>query len=187
MQSFSSNVSLDVAFDYFKNNKNRFIAAINSLPPFGATHTKDAFEFTKAQFTQAKLKYPDRDFTLVFISDGIPEKDDEIGRALCPNDNLSLADPRYCTQDPRGALGTCRCFNYGQDPTSVAQEMKNSGVRIFTIGYVYSEDEFFKDDLKGLMERVASSREDFYPAPINNQLTTILQSITTKICKDEGK
>ncbi len=180
MQSFSDYPVLNVPFDYFKNVGNLFIGSVNSLFPFGATHTKDAFVFAKSQLDGARSNFPGRNLTLVFISDGIPETGQ--ANASCPGGKGE--DSRYCEENPRSP-GACRCFDVNQDPTPVASEIKKSGVRIFTIGYIHDEDNKFKADLTDLMKRVASSPDDFYQAPISNQLTDILQSISTKICKDE--
>ena len=177
----SRNITADVPFDYFKNNKQLFVTSIINLNPEGGTSTKDAFIFAKTQLDLAKQNFPDRKYTLVFISDGIPETLEQ--NTSCPSDT-SCRD-QYCALR-KGIFGdTWRCFDPNQDPTSVASEIKNSGVRIFTIGYVDDTEAKFNTELTALMKRVATAPEDFYPAPINNQLTTILQSITTKICKDE--
>lgn len=175
--TYSSNPSIDVPFDYFKNNKSRFINSINSIYPDGGTYTKNAFEVAKAKFAQAKIKFPGSKFTLIFISDGIPET--SATNNLCPGGKGP--DSKYCTSSPNKP-SACRCFATEQDPTSVANEIKSQDVRIFSIGYINEEDDKFKDDLTELMTNVASSPDDFYIAPITNQLTSILQRISTKIC-----
>jgi len=173
-----------VAFDYYKNNKTKFANAILNMTPYQATHSKDAFVKVKADLDTAKVKYSDYKFNLVFISDGIPESQAGLDR-LCPTGNLadSTTDSRYCgphANDP----SQCRCFDPEQDPTAVATEIKNSGVRIFTIGYIHDiNDARFQADLTELMKRVASSPTDFYQAPSDNKIEGILAAITEKICK----
>ena len=189
MQTFSGgltpdsrNITADVPFDYFKNNKTQFVSSIINLFPDGGTSTKDAFVFAKTQLDLAKQNFPDRKYTLVFISDGIPETLKQ--NTDCPSD--TSCRNQYCAQKT-DFLGNIRwrCFDPNQDPTPIAAEIKASGVRIFTIGYVDDTEAKFNTELTALMKRVATAPEDFYPAPITGQLTTILQSITTKICKDE--
>ncbi|OGH37733.1 MAG: hypothetical protein A3B44_00500 [Candidatus Levybacteria bacterium RIFCSPLOWO2_01_FULL_38_21] len=177
MQTFSDFPSADVPFDYFRNVKSQFINAVYSIYADGGTSTKDAFTFTKSKLDNAMPKFPNQKFSLIFISDGVPETL-ATNIALCPGGN---PDPTYCTYSPT-TPGACRCFDTNQDPTQVADEIKKSGVRIFTIGFIHDEDLKFQNDLTELMKRVASSPNDFYQAPINNQLTDILQQISVKIC-----
>jgi hypothetical protein len=171
-----NDITVDIPFNLFKNVKNLFLSAIARLDPEGGTPTKDAFIVAQQEFARAKTQYPTRDFSMVFISDGIPET--LANNRLCPGGSNS----RYCTPDPRGG---CRCFDVNQDPYLIADQIKQSGVRIFSIGYIHEETEQkFKDDLTNLMRRVASSEEDFYFAPIDNQLTGILSQITKEICEN---
>ena len=177
MQTFSDTPTSVVPFDYFKNVKSQFLSAISALFPDGGTYTKDAFTFVKPRLDTARAKFPNYKFSLIFISDGVPET--AVANAACLGG--PGPDSRYCgpsTTTP----GACRCFDVNQDPTPVANEIKNSGVRIFSIGYINDEDLKFKNDLTDLMKRVASSPDDFFPAPIDNQLTNILQQISVKLC-----
>ncbi|MDO8657480.1 MAG: VWA domain-containing protein [Candidatus Levybacteria bacterium] len=175
MQLFSVYPFETVKFDYFKNNKTSFINAVNAMYPISATHTKDAFNFVKPIITNAKNKYKDKKIALVFISDGVPETG--ANNNACPGGQNS----DYCGPNPLNSQA-CRCFDTNQDPTQPASEIKNAGIRIFSIGYISSEDDKFKEKLRTLMTNVASSPSDFYEAPITNQITEILKQITTKIC-----
>lgn len=171
---------LNVPFDYFKNNKTQFAKAVQLMVPVRGTYSRNAFIAEKQLLDAARIKFPQYKFNLVFISDGIPESDQALNK-YCP-DGLSTADKRYCTEK-KGYSGQCRCFAPDQDPTDIASQIKQSGVHIFTIGYVHDEDTFFQDDLTTLMKNVATDpNNDFYFAPIDNQLTDILQKISTKIC-----
>ncbi|MEK7558879.1 MAG: vWA domain-containing protein [Patescibacteria group bacterium] len=175
-----------VPFDYFKNNKGDILNTINTMIAKGGTHSKDAFNAIKTDLAVAQAKFPGYKFNLVFISDGIPETLAQ--NTLCPGGTGSSST--YCTDDPD--IG-CRCFDPSQDPTSVATEIKATGVRIFTIGYIHdirdakfnSTDPSAPASLVNLMKRVASNPDtDFYFAPIDNQLNEILGQISTKICSD---
>lgn len=162
-----------VPINLFKNNKSQFISKVNSMVAIGGTMTRTAFEYEKTLLDSAKAKYPNNQFNLVFISDGVPET--SAGNACAQ----TAGCPLTCGVHPDG---TPRCFDTSQDPTSVANEIKNSGIRIFSIGYVSSEDDTFKNILQTLMTNVASPG-DFYPAPSNGEITNILQQIVTKVCK----
>jgi len=182
MQSYSDPLfgpTIDVPINYFKEAKSQFLSAVSKLSPNGGTYSKDAFSFTKPLLDSARVKFPDHKFFLIFISDGVPETKEGLQR-LCP-EGPQKADPIYCEPKPSNP-SECRCFDTTQDPTSVANEIKLSDVRIFTIGYIHDEDLKFKDDLRRLMTNTASSPTDFYEAPIDNQLTDILSQISQKLC-----
>lgn len=182
MQSYSEPAfgpTSDVPINYFKNVKSQFSSAVSRLFPNGGTHSKDAFSFAKPLLDAARSKFPNHNFSLIFISDGVPETRDGT-RRLCPN-GPDTADQRYCGPKPDNPT-QCRCFDTDQDPTSVANEIKNSGVRIFSIGYIHDEDLKFQNDLRTLMTNVASSPTDFYEAPIDNQLVNIFSQISQKLC-----
>lgn len=185
MQSFSDWEKEDVTFGYFKDKKQEFLRAISLMQPDSATHTKDAFILTSTLLPSAMARYPKQKFNLIFISDGVPEtgrQDD-----LCPGGPGT--DSEYCTArrdviPSPGSQPLCRCFDPSQDPTQIATDIKSKDVRIFSIGYISDEDDKFKEKLRTLMKNVASSPEDFYEAPITNQITAIIKQITTKICKE---
>lgn len=158
----------------YRNVKSQYVSLINTMRPAGATHSKDAMSFAKQKLTEAKTQYPDKKLNLVFISDGIPETESET-RALCPG---GTPDPNLCS----GSGTSCRCFARSQDPTSVAAEIKNSGVRIFTISYVDPADSKFNNNLQTLMQNVASSPSDYFQAPVESQVTNILKQISEKLC-----
>lgn len=181
MQSFSEPAlgpTADVPIDYFRNVESQFSSAISALFPDGGTYTRDAFSFVKPRLDAAKSKFSNYKFSLIFISDGVPETlARNNAQGACQG--TTPEDLRYCGLK---SDGNCRCFDTSQDPTLIANEIKNSGVRIFSIGYINDEDLKFKDDLTTLMKNVASSPNDFYEAPIDNQLTDILSQISQKLC-----
>lgn len=179
MQTFSADFTPVVSIDYFRNVRSTFTSAVNAINPFGGTYTKNAFALAKPLLDSARAKFPDYKFSLIFISDGVPET---LARNTASGacSGTTPEDQRYCGLKP--ADGLCRCFDISQDPSSVASEIKNSGVRIFSIGYIHDEDLKFQNDLTTLMTNVASSPTDFYQAPIDNQLTDILSQISQKLC-----
>ncbi len=186
LRTYSDNTyaPIIVAYNYFKNNKTSFTNAIRNMTPYRATHSKDAFVKEKADLDAASVKYPDYKFNLIFISDGIPESQAGLDR-LCPTGNLAdpTTDQNYCGPHPDNP-SQCRCFDPEQDPTQVAAQIKASGIKIFTIGYIHDiNDAKFRTDLTTLMRNVASTSEDFHEVPSTNDITGILQQIITKVCK----
>jgi hypothetical protein len=170
-----------VPMSTFSTVKSQFINQIANMQALGETDTKEAFNYVLPIMSKAKIAYPQQKLALVMISDGIPETGQNNllksqNSNVCPFVNTPL-----CEQNPQGP--GCRCFDNSQDPTSVATQIKNMGVRIFTIIYVAEEDQKFRQPLTDLMKNVASSPNDFYEAPVeSSQFTSILQQITTKFC-----
>ncbi|MCL5970540.1 MAG: VWA domain-containing protein [Patescibacteria group bacterium] len=200
-----------IPFSYYNDVRPGYQSIVSSLEGLSGTHTKDAFVFAKSKIENA-LKDPrfeNKKFNLIFISDGVPET---LARNTEGEDNKectpSGTDSEFCTAsrfqrsgDPRYA-NACRCFDTAQDPTSVAAEIKQltnkkgDPVKIYSIGYVSSEDDHFKEKLKTLMQNVASSDDnppcpqddpngDFCNAPIGEKIKDILVGkIIKKICSE---
>lgn len=163
-----------VPISKYSTVKSLFKSQINAMYPKGGTYSKNAMEFAKEKILAAKAQYPNYQFNLIFISDGIPETL-ETNRA-CPGGPTG----DLCSSNPAGG---CRCFDQGQNPKTVANEIKNSGVRIFTIAYVDSSDQKFNDRLQSLMKSSASAPGDYYQAPVSSQISSILSQIAQKLCK----
>ncbi len=156
MQSFSDTPNDVIPFSYYKTVKMQVTNAINSMQPNSWTYTKDAFVFTKQKLDTGTPKYPGYKFALIFISDGVPE---------IPN-------------NPAGGR-----FAPSQDPTDIATQIKQEGIRIFTIAYVDNSDASVNSQLQAMMKRVASSPTDYYMAPDPAKVSSILSHITTKLCQ----
>lgn len=165
-----------VPISLYKDVKSQFKSSIESMTSVGGTHSKDAMNFVKQKLLEAGQKFSNYKLNLIFISDGIPETG--ATNDACPG---GINGP-FCGQSPSGPQGACRCFAQEQDPTQVAAEIKNAGVRIFTIAYVDTSDAKFNDRLQNLMKNVASTPSDYYQAPVESQLTTILSQISQKLC-----
>lgn len=189
LRTYSDNTyrPIVVNFDYFKNNKTQIFNAVKSMTWWGATHSKTAFQDMKRDLDFAKTKFPNHKFNLVFISDGIPESEAERNR-LCPSGNLAdpTTDRNYCGPRPSPDETKCRCFAPAEDPTSVADQIKASGVRIFSIVYLYDVDKEFQGRLSTLMKNVSSDpTTDYFEAPIGpDAIKPILEQISSKICED---
>lgn len=177
MQSFSASPVEIVPVSYYKDVSSKMTMAINSMTGLSATHTKDAFAFTQGKLNLAMQKYPDKQFVLIFISDGIPETG--VSNSAC---NGGIGGP-FCTGDPFQP-GKCRCFAPEQDPTDIASQIKAKGVRIFTIAYVDTSDSHLNEKLQTLMRNAASSPNDYYMAPDDTKIGEILSQISVKICEN---
>jgi len=171
-----------VPFDFYKNNNSQIASAITGMTPYKATHSKTAFEDMKRDLATARAKFPNYQFNLIFISDGIPESQKALDD-FCPN-GYDNSNKTYCRRHPDYPAQQCRCFAPDQDPTQVASEINASGVRIFSIVYLDDIDEVFRNQLKTLMENVSSDpATDYFEAPFDSQLDKILDDISVKICK----
>lgn len=165
LHRFHTTPSEVIPFSYYREVKQNMSATIDSLTPGGWTHTRDAFIFIKDKLSQAQSQFPNYQFSLIFFSDGIPES----SNPTCTP-----------TGDPP------RCFETTQDPTippDIAAEIKNSGVRIFSIALLDESDQRFNAELTQLMRNVASSPNDFYFTLDESRLTEIYQQIGTTICQ----
>ncbi len=167
----------------YKNVRDTIHNTVCGVHADGGTYTRDAFLETEKVLDEAIKKYPDHKFNLIFISDGVPE-DGNTG-SVCPG---GIGGP-WCGANE---LGYCRCYSIKQDPTNfydsskidISQRIKDKGVRIFTISYVDKTDQHLNSLLEGLMERVASSVDDYYRSPSEQDIEVILEQIVNKICKE---
>lgn len=186
MQTYSETVKERVPFSIFNESKSLFLAEVAAMGPQTATHSRDAFLVAENNINLGKGLFPDYQFSLVFISDGIPESRN--GNTYCGGGSCSGGSctggtsPEYCMQHPL-ADNACRCFDTNQDPTDIATRIKANGIRIFTIAFTDDHaDAKLNDKLQNLMRNVASGPNDYFHAPVNNQLTNIISLITNRIC-----
>lgn len=183
MDSFSSNdggatgVTENVPFSKNKDVKPQVASAISGLVALGGTNTRSAFTFMKDKLLAAKTKFPENPFTLIFLSDGVPETN--------PKDCASGIEFNGTSYGTTGA----RCFANSEDPTqapSVAQEIKDAGIKIYSIA-IYnpseSSDVFFLPSMRDMMKKVASP-DSYYETPNPADLKTIYRAIASKICNE---
>ncbi len=176
MQTYSEQVRERVPFSIFNESKTLFLEEVSAMGPQTATHSRDAFLVAERNINLGKGLFPDFQFSLVFISDGIPESRQM--NNLCPGGQ----NGEYCMRHPLAA-SACRCFDTNQDPTDVAARIKANGTRIFTIAFTDDHaDAKLNDKLQNMMRNVASGPNDYFHAPVNNQLTNIISLITNRVC-----
>jgi len=176
MVSFSSEpreVSEDVPFSRYQDVKAQVKSAIRSYnPPGGSTHTRAAFTLMKEKIIAAQEKFPENDFAMILLSDGIPE--DQSEAATCPS----------------GRKYENRCFALTQDPTqdpSVAKEIRDAGINVYAIA-IYNKNDpgdlYFLPDMRNMMQNIVSTPTNFYETPDPTKLKQIYKEIAQKICSD---
>lgn len=206
LQTYSETVRNRVEFSLFKDSKQKFIDQVNDMDWISATHSKDAFNAASVSINKGKTLFPDYQFTLVFISDGIPETrlgNNTCGGGSCGGGNCSGnlvggecrnglmsggtctggTSPEFCMEHPILA-DTCRCYDSNQDPSAIASLLKAapSNVRIFTIAFTDDlADAHLNNKLQSLMRSIASPGS-YYLAPIESELTDIIDQIANRIC-----
>lgn len=159
-----------IPFSEFKDVKDTYNSQVESLnEPDGATYTRSALTYVKAKIELAKQKWQNHQFTLVFLSDGIPERLGTATKMSCPN--------------PRGGM---RNFSLAEDPNqapSVADQIKNLDVRIFAISILDQNDQCFSDALRDLMQNVASP-DSYYETYNPDDLSDIYDNVVFEMCED---
>lgn len=170
-QSFSGeagrDISLtnDVPISYFKDVKKIIPQKLKDLTPDGATPTSDALKFSLPLLREAVVKYPDRKFNFIFVSDGNPQPSSQDPRlpqnAPNPADEIKKLGVSVYTVGVYGINGDISSPDYGK------LESKNS-------------------TLTELLKSLASRPENYYEASTGDEITQILSQISNKICKDDG-
>jgi len=175
LYSFSSDyfsatiIREDVPFSRFGDVRSRYDQAVGSLNALGATYTRAALQFVKDKIIAAQAQYPEKDFVLVFMSDGIPE-----------------ANPADCASGRQ--FGTS-CFANSQDPTQpsdIIDAIKNAGIEIYSIALYNQNDPkdiYFLPDMRRVLQTVASSSETYYETPNPEDLQKIYSEISARICE----
>lgn len=166
---------------YYKDVKTQVSQVINGLTANGGTPTRDAMALAYNQLDSAtnEEEYPNYQYNLILITDGVPEQ----------------LPPRTCevqTPDPLDAPLE-RCFAVEQDPTiptDISAEIRSLGVDIYTINVYspsYASDAFMYPYLTTLLEKIASepTSTHYYVSVDGNNLSSVLQNINQSICQDE--
>ncbi len=104
--TYSDDVKEEFEIQQYSIIKPRVNGIVQSLRADGFTHTRDAMIRAKSALEVGLPKFPDRQFSLILVTDGVPNLG---GTEFHPN------------QDPRTA-------------PNVADEIKNMGVNIYSIG-----------------------------------------------------
>ena len=179
--SFSSNhlgavvVREDVPISRYGDTKGAFQQAVNSLVALGGTYTRVALEFTKDRLISAQSLYPEKEFVLIIMTDGIPE--------TSPPDCASGRQYKDSLVDS--------CFANSQDPsnpTDIIDEIKNAGIKVYSIALYDNspKDLYFLPDMKRVLQTLASAPENYFETPNPGDLERIYGEISTRICQSVG-
>jgi hypothetical protein len=182
MQIFSDpNIVREILpLSLYKDVKQQAQDAINSLTTYRATSTRDGFNLSKQKLTEAinQNAFPDYQYNLVFLSDGVPEVDMPESQKT-PENCLATAPYR----------GQTRCFAKAQDPrspTNIPNEIKLLGVDIYSIAITDSVDQPLKNELLQLLKDAASDPDStyFFESVDGNDLQTVLNNVLKSICSN---
>lgn len=193
IRTFNTITSMQVGFDFYKNNQSQVQAVINGLSPGGGTYTRNAFAGVKQDIVPLLNDKKFQMYTpnIIFFSDGIPETSAAntacVSRRLCTDKIISPTFP-----------GECRCFDTNQDPTNKGhtdgdgdiveqiKKLKNKdgkNINIFSVLlFNRASDAFFEAEEEALMQRIASAPENFYKTPRADDLQKIFNQIITQVC-----
>jgi len=145
--TFATDVREEYPIQPYNDIKSQLSSTIQSLSPNGATNTRGVLARAKTALEVGINKFPGRQFTLIFVTDGVPT----IGNPLNP-----LAPP------------------------NVADEIKNLGVKIYSIGITQAVQD--RPSMVALMTSI-SSPGGFFEAPDTTTLDEIFNKIGFEICQ----
>lgn len=191
IQTFAGSAQEVVPIAPFSSNRSIYEQAIINMVPDAiglGTYTRDGFTLARSKLRAAQQQYPDKQFKLIFLSDGVPETRDFNDTCLenyRQNGNLTGVCAQNCqTVQTGGALSQLKCFAIQQSPNtdpSVATAIKNSGVEIYSIALLDELDTRYNTQLEDLM-RTAASPGKFYKTLNPEDLETIYNQIGTQVC-----
>jgi hypothetical protein len=158
--TFSSEAKELVGFGEYKDVRSRLDSAVNGLQPERATYMKDGLQLVqqKISIARAEEKFKDKQFSLVFISDGVPE--------------INECDPSH------GPCGGDRNYDITQDPTikdeetetSLVERIRQSGVTIYSIGIYNDDDLVVTGKLREIINSIATpGNADYQNLPAGRQ------------------
>ncbi len=186
MQTFGGVAQERLPISLYSNVQQDYINLAQNLSTDieGGTYTRNGFTLARTKLTEAKQQFPDREFKLIFLSDGIPETYEY--NLVCSTEfqltgNLSGTCADNCSINGLNL----KCFAPQQSPNtapSVAQSIKNSGVEIFSIALLDEIDTRFNTQLEELMKDAASSPDKFYKTFNAEDLDTIYNQIAVQVC-----
>lgn len=177
MQAFSTQTRNIADINYYKNNKNTITSFISTLRAQGGTSTRDGFTLAQQKLSDAitQNKFPGYNYSLIFISDGFPTSQ------LDRNTSDCLA---YKSIPPNQYL----CFSKREDPRTspdLSQQIKDLGVKIFSIEVYGKEDAWAKSYEDQLFQDISSKPLDtyYYETLSANDLPKIFDTISNKVCQ----
>lgn len=142
---------------------------IDALSPEGATFMLDGFQLVQGKLSQAQIDFPKYQFSLILVSDGVPE--------------LIECDPSHM---PDNTCRPDRNYDYTQDPTltNIPDLIKDQEVRIYSIA-MYDKDDLdvSTNKLIKIMKSLASPDSYFDETANGGGLDATYERIKSSICK----
>lgn len=169
-------------------NRAQIPAALSSIlpPPKAATHMRQGFEFLRQELINAKQEYPDYQYNVIFVSDGVPENEGPPGGVGCqPEFTLT----GVCLDGDAGL--DSRNYDKRHDPTDrwggtdVPKLIKGTGTDIYSISITNATDQQIFPELEDLMKRIASPGSGYYSNSVQgSNLSTIYNQIKGSACNE---
>ena len=161
------------------NVRSQIVPALNRISPPGnaATHMRDGFAAVQGPLAaaQANPAYQGYKFNLVFISDGVPENENE-----CVEE-FTIGG---CDEENNG-----RNYDRRHDPTDISlgqpdipDQIKASGVNIYSIVIYNTTDAQVFPELRTLMQRISSGSQYYSESAGGGTLNTIYNQIKASAC-----
>ncbi|MGE5041981.1 MAG: VWA domain-containing protein [Candidatus Levyibacteriota bacterium] len=185
-----------VPIDFYSQNKTQFSSAVGNLCPSGGTNTRTAFAAELADMQQmvTDQRFKDKNFNLIFLTDGIPEDHSFPLQGDCQQ--FVNSDFPVCTPYTQpGSKPACRCFDSSQDPTAnpqIAQQIQalkslnGNNVHIYAL-LVFDPviDAPFKAKVDNMMTAIASTPQDYLQTTDPTQISALYGQIAQKICSSQ--
>lgn len=177
IQTFSAGTTNAVPISLYKDVKTQVQNTIRSLPAVGNTQTRDGLTLSRDLLADviSQNKFSDRKYSLVLLTDGIPETANE--------------NETNCIATATRSDGYRRCFARAQDPRTppnIAADIKNMGVEIYSINITSTEksDVELAPHLEALLKDVASEpiSEHYYTSLNGADLKNVLDKVFKNIC-----
>ncbi len=182
MYTFSKSAMEEIPLSFYKDVKTEVPEVINSFKADGETRTRNGFALVGNSLANAirDNKYPGYHYSLVLLTDGVPE--------------VPPGQPRTCIAEFKESQDDTRCFAKEQDPrvpTDLSAEIKGLGVQIYSIG-IFSQtttDKQFYPYLSKLLKDVSSQPQatHYYESVKGDNLKQILDTVINNVCDPLGQ
>lgn len=186
-----------VDINFYSANKNQFTNAVTNLCASGGTNTRTAFaaELDDMRQIVQDPRFKDKNFNLIFLTDGIPEGHSFPLQGDCQH--LVNSDFPVCTPYTASYPPACRCFDSSQDPTTnphIAQEIQalkslnGNNVHIYSLlVFDPNTDAPFKAKVDAMMTTIASTPQDYLQTTDPSKISELYGQIAQKICSSQSK
>lgn len=181
--AYATEDSVLVPFGPYGINSQALTQQINALTPsssnpLGAsTNTADGLSLVYNNIIQAKQQFPGSDFSVIFLSDGVPENRECL---------FVDATEEYRADDGDGEICASSFTTHPQYPVPVANAIKQLGANVFTVA-IYKEPPYTSGtqaEIVQMMQDTASDPNSTYYIGLPNadNLEAAYSAITNRLC-----